>query len=109
MSPSGSRMQIGGTSTTGRPFCRRASRNSAEGANTEGDDGFLLSSSGGISGRSLEYNAIVIGRDFDLIAKLKPGRLDAGDGLFGRHAQFGCRATRLSEDGGFLAPPRVPT
>ena len=37
-----------GTLTIGIPFCRRASRSSAAGRNTDGEDGFLLSSSGGM-------------------------------------------------------------
>jgi hypothetical protein len=39
-------MQIAGTSTVARRFCRRASRSSAAGRKTEGEDGFLLSGSG---------------------------------------------------------------
>ena len=35
MSPSGSRMQIGGISAVATPFCRCASRSSAAGWNTE--------------------------------------------------------------------------
>src|SRR5262245_21119464 len=52
MSPSGSRMQAAGTSTSDSPFWRRASRSSAAGRNTDGNDRFLLSSSGGIDQRS---------------------------------------------------------
>jgi hypothetical protein len=36
-------MQIDGTSTAARPFCRRASRSSADGRNTDAAEGFLLS------------------------------------------------------------------
>src|SRR5690242_4791921 len=49
MSPSGSSTQSAGTSAAAKPFCRRASRNSAAGANTDGADGFLLSSKGDIA------------------------------------------------------------
>src|SRR6266571_3010847 len=51
MSPSGSRMQMNGTSTAARPFCRRASRNSAEGRNTDTAEGFLLSRIAVMAGR----------------------------------------------------------
>src|SRR6185503_16792821 len=49
MSPSGSSTQSAGTSAAAKPFCRRASRNSAAGAKTDGADGFLLSSKGDIA------------------------------------------------------------
>jgi len=42
-------MQTLGTSTAGRFFCRRASRNKAEGANTDGDEARLLSKMGGVT------------------------------------------------------------
>src|SRR5579862_2436113 len=48
MSPSGSRMQTGGTSTAASPFCRRASRNSAAGRNTDGAEVSLSSRMDGI-------------------------------------------------------------
>ena len=43
-------MHRGGTSTTGKPFWRRASRSRAAGAKIDGDgeDGFLLSRIGGM-------------------------------------------------------------
>src|SRR5262245_49542 len=47
MSPSGSRMQTGGTSRAARPVCRRASRRNAAGANTDGAAGSLLARIGG--------------------------------------------------------------
>jgi hypothetical protein len=42
-------MQTPGTSVAARSFCRRASRNNAEGANTDGEAMFLLSSMGGVT------------------------------------------------------------
>ena len=47
MSPSGSRIQISGTSATGSCFCRRASRSNADGRNTDGAFGSLFSRIGG--------------------------------------------------------------
>ena len=102
-------MQTAGTSTFANPFCRRASRSSAAGRNTDGADGFLLSSSGGISKRSFKNSAVVIRRDLNTITKLKAAWLNGSDGLFRRHAQFRRRATRLAEDRRGLARSRVPT
>jgi hypothetical protein len=68
MSPSGSRIHNGGTSTTGKPFWQRALRRRAVGAKTDGKDGFLFLRIGGMAvlrGRSFEYNTIVIGKNFD--------------------------------------------
>jgi hypothetical protein len=48
-SPSGSRMQTGGTSKLSSPFCRRASPSRAAGANTDGFDVRLLSRIGGMN------------------------------------------------------------
>lgn len=67
MSPSGSRIQIGGTSATGKPFWRRASRSNAGGKNTDGEFWFLFSRMGG-KGKSVL--AIVLGiRDDQFIAE----------------------------------------
>src|SRR5688572_14795105 len=49
MSPSGSRRHTRGTSATGRPFWRRASRIIPDGWNTEGSAVSLLSRIGGLS------------------------------------------------------------
>src|SRR5262249_14520172 len=64
MSPSGSRMQIDGTSTAARPFARGASRNSADGGNTDAAEGFLLSRIAvmAMPRRRLEHRSIAIGR-----------------------------------------------
>src|SRR5580704_14435902 len=48
MSPSGSRMQTGGTLAAASPFCRRASRNRAAGRNTDGAEVSLCSRMDGI-------------------------------------------------------------
>src|SRR5262245_66422580 len=66
MSPSGSRMQIDGTSTAARPVCRRASRSSGEGRNTDAAEGFLLSRIAvmAMPRRRLEHRSIAIGRYF---------------------------------------------
>src|ERR1700730_14372322 len=61
MSPSGSRMQIDGTSTAARPFCRRASRSSAEGRSTDAAEGFLLSRIVGMTVARRMQRGIVIG------------------------------------------------
>lgn len=96
MSPSGSRMQTAGTSTVGIPFCRRASRSSAAGRNTDGEDGFLLSNKGACSTGPLKQSAIVVGRDLNLVAEFEAARLDTNDGLFWRHPQMRRWPSRLS-------------
>src|SRR5262249_16743634 len=111
MSPSGSSMQTAGTSIVARSFCRRASRRSASGRKTEGDDGFLFSSSGGmvLSERSaLEDNPAVIGRQFDKFRELEFARFDRLNGLLRRHPQFRLWAARLAEDRCFFTCPLVP-
>jgi hypothetical protein len=42
-------MQTLGTSTASSFFCRRASRNKADGANTDGEEMRLLSNMGGVT------------------------------------------------------------
>src|SRR3954469_2751953 len=110
MSPSGSRMQTAGTSMFSNPFCRRASRNSAAGRNTDGADGFLFSSNGGIfnsTGASKDCT-VVVRRDLDTIAELQAAQRNGSDGLFGRHAQLRRWATWLSKHDCFLTRPCVP-
>src|SRR5580692_1649456 len=55
MSPSGSRIQTGGTLTAASPFCRRASRNSAAGRNTDGAEVSLSSRMDGIEPLQRDY------------------------------------------------------
>src|SRR5580692_1780058 len=55
MSPSGSRMQTGGTLTSASPFCRRASRNRAAGRNTDAAEVSLSSRMDGIEPLCEDY------------------------------------------------------
>jgi hypothetical protein len=58
-------MHSGGTSTTGKPFWRRASRRRAAGTKTDGEEGFLLSRIGGMAVLRrwlFEHSAMVIGQ-----------------------------------------------
>src|SRR5262245_66327837 len=82
MSPSGSRMQMDGTSTAARPFCRRASRNSAEGRNTEAAEGFLLSRIAvmAVARRRVEHRSIVIRWRFDQICQAQAPSAESGAG-----------------------------
>src|SRR5262245_56546649 len=93
MSPSGSRMQIDGTSTAARPFCRRASRNSADGRNTDAAEGFLLSRIAvmDMPRRRLEHRSIAIGRHF---YQMRRAQAAGFDGLGG--APTGTRADGAS-------------
>src|SRR5882724_2621490 len=102
-------MQSAGTSTVARRFCRRASRKSAVGWKTDGDDGFLLSRSGmGSRRRAFKHRAVMIRRHFNNAMKFKAARLDGLGGLAGRHSQFGFWTARLAQDRGFLARPPMP-
>src|SRR5262245_6751894 len=111
MSPSGSRMQTAGTSMVAIRFCRRASRSSASGRKTEGDDGFLWSSSGGIvfSERSaFEHGSVMIGRQFDALCEPKFACFDRLGRLLWRHPQFCLWASRLAKDRRFLTWSLMP-
>src|SRR5262245_51145523 len=55
-------MQIAGTSTAASPFCRRASRSSACGANTEGAEASLLARMGGLLTCRLSQRMVRPGR-----------------------------------------------
>src|SRR6516225_4774661 len=82
MSPSGSRMQIDGTSTAARPFCRRASRNSADGRNTDAAEGFLLARIAvmAVPRRRLEHRSIAIGWHFHQICRAQAACFDGPGG-----------------------------
>src|SRR5262245_63343205 len=111
MSPSGSRMQTAGTSIVATRFCRRASRNSASGRKTEGDDGFLWSNSGGMmfSERSaFEHSSVVIRSQLDECCEPQLACFDRLDRLLRRHSQFRLWASRLAKDRRFLTCSLMP-
>src|SRR5947199_265575 len=103
LSNNSSAMRTANGAPTAQPtmptVCPRASRNSAAGRNTDGADGFLFSSNGGIfnsTGASKDCT-VVVRRDLDTIAELQAAQRNGSDGLFGRHAQLRRWATWLSK------------
>src|SRR5882757_9201981 len=61
---------------------------------------------GGLS--SFEDGPIVVGRNLYGSDVPQPAWFDSGNRLLRCHSEFGCRASRLAEDGRFLAGPRIP-
>src|SRR5437660_7385614 len=98
-------MHTAGTSILERRFCRRASRSSAAGRKTDGEDGFLLSGSGMGSRYAFKHRAVMIRRHFDDPNKFKPAGFNGVDGLVWGHSQFGPRTARFSKDNSFLTRP----
>jgi hypothetical protein len=58
---------------------------------------------------SFKHDAVVVGRDLDKVVELQATRLNAGDGLIGRHPQFRRWPSRHSQDPRLFARSRVPT
>jgi hypothetical protein len=60
LSPSGSKTHTGGTSAAASPFCLLASRKSADGENTDEDEGNLFSRIGASSPFFLSANCCIV-------------------------------------------------